>query len=117
MYLNMAYLEMTLSWVCNVKPFGTILPNTIFLVSSNATATKLKQFDETLNVAVAGVERGDEKTTFGTFPYYRIILNRLQFQAQLLEVSAPVHIVRRGALRRWYSLRIPGIPRYIQVWS
>ena len=48
--LNEGFIEMTKSWICNVRRYDGVLAKTVFVVTDQVAYDALATFDKTLNV-------------------------------------------------------------------
>ena len=94
-----------------------MLPHTLFLTTTKETTAKLLAFDGSLHVFTRDGPRNrndgqsEAGTMFATFKYYKIILDRLRFQTELLEVRVIAMIAARGPTPPTSSLLLsPPIP-------
>jgi hypothetical protein len=95
-YLDKSYITMTKSWICNVIPFETILPRTIFVTTDQIAHDALVEFSHSvlrrvlplLNVILIPFiphTANGKDLDYGTLQYYDMMLFRSGIDWQLLK--------------------------------
>ena len=99
--LNAGYVEMTKSWICNVKPFQTVLPTTLFITTDKTSYDALVDFDDAEFHVV--FERYDTpaKMQYGHTEYYRYMLFRTRLLINLLDANVTIWLTESDAT--WFS--------------
>jgi hypothetical protein len=67
--LNVGYLEMTKSWICNVKRFPGVLNKTVFIATDQAAYDGLMQWDPTLQVFLEEFAADPSTIRYGRIQY------------------------------------------------
>ena len=93
MFVNRAYLQMTKSWICNIRLLNVAIFNRVLLVCSDVpTLRELSSFEPNLHSFLyrSEIQHGVD---FGTFMYYSIVLERLKVQNSLIQHGVNVMII------------------------
>lgn len=100
MFLNHAYLNLTKSWICNIRMVGSdIFHQTIFVVSDEATAQELRNFEPRVFAYVHLSDTND--LSYGTFEYFSLTLERLKLQNELIQAGINIFLIEADAV--WFS--------------
>eukprot|EP01047_Picozoa_sp_COSAG01_P056456 COSAG01_NODE_6404_length_3685_cov_14.157278_4_plen_386_part_00 len=95
-FLNAAYLDITESWVCNVKALGNVLPNTAFVCGDANTTKALLDFDPSLHAFTHSyAQKGG--VTYGTYEYFRLTVERLLVQNAMIQQGVSIMVVEADA--------------------
>lgn len=97
LFFDQAYLAMTKSWICNVRPLGNVLPNLILVATGKAAADALRAMDDSLHVFEQQYQAMGE-VKYGTYAYFRLTVERLRLQNELLQAGLSVMIVEADAV-------------------
>ena len=81
--LNEGYVEMTKSWICNVRRFGDVLPKTLFVTTDRAAYDALTAFDTSLNVVLEPYP-APKSMKYGQTAYYKYMLFRTKLILSIL---------------------------------
>lgn len=100
MFLNDAYLEMTKSFICH---HPTLLKQTIFLTTGSHLTEQLHAWNPDIFVH-AQLYSNNKKVSYGTYEYFRLTVERLQFQNELIQNGVNVFVIEADAT--WNSLNI-----------
>ena len=95
--LNQGFLEMTKSWICNVKGFGNLLDKVLFVTTEQVAYDALVSFDESLHV-VLKLHTTPPKMSYGQYQYYDYMLFRTKFIVDLLSKDITVWLVESDAV-------------------
>lgn len=95
-----AYLELTLSWICNVQVGGFMPKGLIFLTSEAKTYEILKEIPNTETVLVNSLNGGNEETgtEYKTPGYWRLMLDRTILISNLLRMDIDVFLVETDSV-------------------
>mmetsp|Transcript_12710 Transcript_12710/g.37406 ORF Transcript_12710/g.37406 Transcript_12710/m.37406 type:complete len:298 (-) Transcript_12710:742-1635(-) len=94
---NYGYINMTKSWICNVRKFDGILERTLFVATDQAGYDAIQSFDPNLNVALEPYE-APAVMTYGQFQYYAYMLFRSNFIVALLDSNISTWLVESDAV-------------------
>eukprot|EP01047_Picozoa_sp_COSAG01_P077061 COSAG01_NODE_13745_length_1542_cov_9.343967_1_plen_249_part_01 len=95
-FLNAAYMDLTLNWICNVRALGNVLPNTAFVCGDPDTTKALLKFDPSLHVFTqAYAQKGS--VSYGTYEYFRLTVERLRVQNAMIQQGASIMVVEADA--------------------
>jgi FkbM family methyltransferase len=100
MFLNDAYLEMTKSFICH-QP--TLLKQTIFVTTSRQLTEQLQAWNPAITVLTRPYTTS-KSVSYGTYEYFRLTEERLQFQNELIQNGIHVFVIEADAT--WNSLKI-----------
>ena len=93
MFLNAAFLNMTKSWVCEVRRTAEkVLQSTLFISSDFETTRKLFAFEPSLLIFTMPSNL-KQAVSFGSYSYYSVVLERLKLQNTLLQEGIHIHII------------------------
>lgn len=81
--LNEGYLEMTKSWICNVKSFPGAINHVLFVATDQISYNTLKEFDPTLTIYLVNVN-AVKNMEYGQKIYFKYMLWRAKFLETLL---------------------------------
>ena len=95
--LNQGFLQMTKSWICNVKSFNTVLDKTLFVTTEDVAYDSLVSFDETLHVVLKPYATPAEMS-YGQYQYYDYMLFRTRFIVDMLERGITLWLVESDAV-------------------
>ena len=95
--LNESYVEMTKSWICNVRRFGTVLPKTLFVTTDQAAYDALTAFDTTLNVVLEPYI-APKSMKYGQTTYYNYMLFRTKLISTLLDSNLSLWLTESDAV-------------------
>ena len=110
--LNAGYIEMTKSWICNVKPFRTVLPKTLFVTTDKRSYESLVDFDEAEFHVIFERYDAPAMMQYGRTEYYRYMLFRTRLLLNLLDANVTIWLTESDAT--WFSdptvqvIRTPG---------
>jgi len=102
-YLDSAYLELTLNWICNVKPFHTVLPRTVFVAFDMQAyeALRKKSLEESLLLVFEPYQprwsRREKDVQYGHSQYFNLMLYRTRMELMLLEAGVEFFLVESDA--------------------
>ena len=100
MFLNDAYLEMTKSFICH-QP--TLLKQTIFVTTSSQLTKQLQTWNPDVIIHTRPYTIS-KSVSYGTYEYFRLTEERLQFQNELIQNGVNVFVIEADAT--WNSLKI-----------
>ena len=95
--LNEGYVEMTKSWVCNVRRFSTVLPKTLFVTTDQAAYDALTAFDPTLHVVLEPYT-APKSMKYGQTTYYNYMLFRTKLISTLLDSNLTLWLTESDAV-------------------
>ena len=95
--LNTGYVDMTKSWICNVRSFPGVLEKTLFITTDQIAHDKLLQFDSSLNVVLELYETPKD-LTYGQYAYYDFMLFRTRLLIRLLKEKITVWLTESDAV-------------------
>ena len=103
LYLNEAFLAMTKNFICNLKKIGSadVLNQTIFVTTQKSTMTELLNFDASLHVLSQEYSGDQGDVSYGTSAYYKLTLERIRLQRDLILAGINVFIIESDAT--WFS--------------
>ena len=112
MFYNHAYRDLVKSWVCNMKlNHIDVLRATVFFTSEESAAIELKEFDPSLWVSVQQTSDQDLLVTvsekglpYGSYAYFRLTLERLLIQNELIQHGINVFLTEADAV--WLSASV-----------
>ena len=108
MFFNEGYLDFVKSWICNLRLVDReVIRTTLFVAASEVAAQDLQNFELGAHVHVRHYPKA-EATTYGTYEYFRITLERLVVQNLLIKKGINVFIIEADAT--WFS----PISKYLQ---
>ncbi|XP_077988915.1 uncharacterized protein LOC144443328 [Glandiceps talaboti] len=110
-FLNLGYLNLTKSWICNVECFG-ILPSTLFIVSDMETYQRLTSWKPELNV-VLEIFGSPESMLFGEVDYYKYGLFRVRVINEILKGGMSVFETESDAV--WFDNPTKYFQRYKNI--
>lgn len=100
MFVDDAFLKMTLSWVCHVP--NSVLAKTLFMVSSTEVQTKLKQFGaQYFKITSSTSSKDGSKIQYGQKAYYEVVNARARLVSQLLHRQLSVWIIESDST--WFA--------------
>lgn len=104
LFFNSGYLELTKNFVCNIAATdANVLKRTLFVSGDRASAVDLDNFQEGLNICVRPFS-GMQSATFGTYAYFRLTLERLYIQNNLIQFGVHVMVIEADAT--WFSDKV-----------
>ncbi|XP_070552143.1 uncharacterized protein [Ptychodera flava] len=107
-FFNRGYLNITKSWVCNVKCMG-VLPKILFIATDQVALDGLSKFHPEVQVLPLPLETLF-KLSIGFVAYYRFILLRTWVILVLLQSDIPVTLIESDAV--WFDDALPIINSY-----
>lgn len=103
-YLNEAYLNITKSFACNMDQLDPLaIQRFIFIAADLHTARHLHDFNPRVRVEILPYHVG-HSVEFGTYDYFRLTLERLKLQNELLRRGINVFVVESDAV--WFSTKV-----------
>ncbi|XP_070537480.1 uncharacterized protein [Ptychodera flava] len=110
-FLNLGYINMTKSWICNVECMN-VLPFTIFITSDSQAYWALREWKAHLNVVLQ--KFGDSKSMkFQEDAYNEFMCYRVRVVDSILNISVAVFLVESDAV--WLANPMDFIDRYSNV--
>ena len=101
LFTNQAFITLTKNWICNIKSINaSILSRVIMVADSYHTVAELSAFEPSIDFFVYN-SIYTEDATFGTFLYYRIVLERLLVQNLLVQNYINIMIIESDQV--WLS--------------
>ena len=101
LFTNNAFVEMTKNWICNMQSIAPkVLMQTVVLADCSDTVMQLTEMEPRLNYFIYESDYGDA-ASFGTFAYYRIVLERLFIQNMIIQHGISVMIIESDQI--WMS--------------
>ena len=82
--LNHGFVNMTKSWICNVRSFPGVLEKTLFITVDQHAYEQLLNFDSKLNVVLELYETPKD-LSYGQYAYYDFMLFRTKLLMRLLQ--------------------------------
>ena len=114
-FLSAAFVEMTKSWVCNVRLLDAdVLNKTVFLATDDAAYHGLKAFDPSLNVCrqvFGSVKRSRKEMYYGREEYFSLMLWRSELLMRILERGVSFLLTEADAVWLDSPFDVIGIPR------
>ena len=104
LFLNRAYLDMTKSFICNLRSLNATktLSHVMFVTTDDTTSRDLSEFaPEVGGVFTKMYQQESTDVSYGTADYFRLTVERLKVQQQLLEMG--VHVVVIEADATWFG--------------
>jgi len=95
--LNHGYVEMTKSWICNVRSFPGVLDKIMFITTDQNAYDQLVKFDSELNVVLELYETPKD-LTYGQYAYYDFMLFRTKLLLQLLKNDIVIWLTESDAV-------------------
>ena len=95
--LNHGYVEMTKSWICNVRSFPGVLEKTMFITTDQNAYDQLFKFDSELNIVLELYETPKD-LTYGQYAYYDFMLFRTKLLLQLLKNDIVIWLTESDAV-------------------
>ena len=95
--LNEGYLEMTKSWICNVKAFRSVVDRTMFITTDMNSYRTLVEFDPDLHVVYKEFTT-QKDMSYGRYDYYDYTLLRIRLIMNMLNNNATVWVVESDAV-------------------
>ena len=95
--LNEGYVEMTLSWICNVKHFPGVLERTLFIATDQIAYDDLTDWDSSLKVVHVNYE-APKALSYGQYAYYAFMLFRTRLLCHLLANDVTLWLIESDAL-------------------
>ena len=112
-FLSDAYVEMTLSWICNVRQLeGDILGATVFVATDEQAFQRLKAFDAALHLIPQGYDPNASNTelSYGRESYFAMMLWRSELLLDLLESSISIMLTESDAVWLRNPFSVIGLP-------
>ncbi|XP_070552121.1 uncharacterized protein [Ptychodera flava] len=104
-FLNRGYLNITKSWICNVKCMG-VLPKVLFIATDQNALDGLSKFHPKAQVVLLPFQTMF-KLSFGFVTYYQFILLRTWIILILLQRDIPLTLIESDAV--WFDDVLPTI--------
>ena len=98
--INSGYIQMTKSWICNVKKIGTILDRTVIVATDKQSYQSLKQFEPDLNVFLFEYESRHSMQYFYA-SYWRYVYLRTHIVQQFLHNNISLWMVESDSV--WFD--------------
>jgi len=95
--LNRGYLELTKSWICNVRAFPGVLAGTLFVATDRVSYDALRAFDGSLRVSLEPYASPPE-LKYGEAAYYHLMLFRTTLLQRLLARGVVVWLTESDAV-------------------
>jgi hypothetical protein len=93
LFLNAGFLEMTKNWICNaLRVANEIFRNVLFISTDTETTRKLSAFKSDLHIFTLASDLR-RSVSFGSFSYYKVVLERLELQNMLLQEGINIQII------------------------
>lgn len=96
-FLNAGYVEMTKSWICNVRSFKNVLNATLFLTTDHEAFDQLHRFDTNLNL-VRILYSAPKNMAYGQYSYRKYMLFRANTIVRLLQENVSVWLTESDAV-------------------
>jgi hypothetical protein len=104
--LTEGYLEMTYSWICNVRGLGKILHKTLFVATDVPAYRGLAAFGDDVNVVLKPFDM-PAKMSYGQPKYWEYMLFRAELLMQLFHQGITVFLTESDAI--WLSDPLPTV--------
>ena len=95
--LNEGFIEITKSWICNVRRYDGVLSKTLFVVTDQAAYQALTTFDKALNVVFEAYST-PKNMAYGDYLYYDYMLFRTKLVLRLLQQNVTLWLVEADAV-------------------
>jgi FkbM family methyltransferase len=95
--LNAGYVEMTLSWICNMQQFPGVIDRTLFIATDQTAYESLLRFDDSLHV-VLYPHATPINMHYGEFEYYNLMLFRTKMITKLLKNGISLFLTESDAV-------------------
>jgi FkbM family methyltransferase len=95
--LNEGFIDMTKSWVCNVRTFPGILEKVLFIATDETSYNALKSFNDSLHV-IKVMYDAPNKLSYGDHDYFSYMLFRTNLLIMLLEQKVPIFLIESDAV-------------------
>jgi hypothetical protein len=109
-FLNEGYLKMTLSWICNVRKYGTD-KRTLFITTDDAAHRGLLDFDPSLHVILLPFT-APRIMSYGQVAYWKLMAWRSDQIYVLLLAGISVFLTESDAV--WFGDASKWIPKHYQ---
>ena len=101
MFINKAFVNMGKSWICNIRSMNaSVLDNVLVIVDGSDTLHELASIDSNIHYFIYK-SKFKHKADFGTYLYYRIVLERLFVQNMILQSGSSTMIIESD--QTWFS--------------
>ena len=107
--LNAGYVEMTLSWICNVQRFPGVIDRTLFIATDQVAYESLLRFDKTMHV-VLHPHKTPTHVAYGDYEYYNLMFFRTKMLTALLHEGISIFLTEADAV--WFSDPIDYVLNY-----
>ena len=98
-FLNEGFVEMTKSWICNVKKFPSVLAMTLFIVTDTRAHAALKNFGNQFDINIVFKPYSTPKNmAYGNYAYYDYMLFRTNIISRLLQNHINVWLIESDAV-------------------
>lgn len=104
--LNEGYVEMTKSWICNVRQFGTVLPRTLFVTTDQPAYDALREFDPTLRVVLKPYA-APKSMEYGEMTYWNYMGFRNDLLITMLSSGEEILLAEADAI--WFADPVPAV--------
>eukprot|EP00912_Choanoflagellata_sp_UC4_P002168 UC4_evm7s1370 len=94
---NDGFIEMTKSWVCNVKRFDKVLDRTVFVATTKTSYQKMKNFNDDLKVVLIPFHATGD-LSYGKYSYFDYMLFRSWLIFDLLRSGVTLWIIESDAV-------------------
>ena len=84
-FINDAYLEFAVSWLCNTEPMADIHQHVLFVVTDLRSADRLQKAWPDINVVALNASRYSGNQTYSRAGYVRIMIERTRYLHRLLQ--------------------------------
>ena len=84
-FINDAYLEFAVSWLCNTEPMADIHQHVLFVVTDLRSADRLQKAWPDINVVALNASRYSGNQTYSRAGYVRIMVERTRYLHRLLQ--------------------------------
>lgn len=98
--LNHGYVQLTQSWICNVRRFTGILEKTLFIATDQPAYNELIQFDANLNIILL-LYKTPKNLSYGQYLYYDFMLFRTRLVLSLIQDDITLWLTESDAI--WFS--------------
>lgn len=95
--LNDGFVDMTKSWVCNVRIYPGLLENVLFIATDESSYNELKSFNNSLHV-IKILYDAPKKLSYGDHDYFSFMLFRTELLIKLLEREVPIFLIESDAV-------------------
>ena len=99
LFFDKGYLDITKSWVCNVRSMAGVLDSTLLVATDSESAESMRSIlkDRTLHV-FEQTYQVTGKVAYGTYAYFRLTVERLRLQHEMIQAGVNVMIIESDAV-------------------